>query len=52
MTVRTIHRFAPDGSTTRYRPLPSQYLPGVLMLRTWYGGERLVGVCATRIAQP
>ena len=47
MTVRTIHRLAPDGSTTRYRPLPSQYLPGVLMLRTCTAVSALSG-CARR----
>jgi hypothetical protein len=33
-TVRSTQRFAPDGSTTRYSPLPSPYLPGTERLLT------------------
>jgi len=33
-TVRSTQRFAPDGSTTRYNPLPSPYRPGTEMLFT------------------
>src|SRR5439155_5811774 len=33
-SVRNIQRFAPDGSTTKYNPLPSAYRPGSITFLT------------------
>ena len=46
MTSRCTQWRAPDGSTCRYSPLPSQYLPGLATLRQKAARQRLVGMAA------
>ena len=43
MTSRCTQRRAPDGSTCRYSPLPSQYLPGRATVRQKAAERALLG---------
>ena len=47
-TVRSIHRFAPEGSTTKYKPFPSAYRPGFFNDRARTAVSALTG-CWRRV---